>query len=189
MHNLKAEKVIGKTIYLRNVTVDDAEFILSLRNDDKKSRFLSKTNPELDAQKEWINSYSSDSSQAYFIICTKDDRKIGTVRVYDIIANSFCWGSWILTDEAPASASIESALIIYKYALSRGLESAHFDVRKGNTSVYRFHERFGAVRVSESENDYFYKLNNDAIITSLNKYKKHMPDDIIVIDLCTLNFR
>jgi len=31
--------------------------------------------------------------------------------------DSFCWGSWILKDVAPQSAAIESALMVYSYAV------------------------------------------------------------------------
>ena len=38
-----SETLIGKYVNLREVTVDDAEFILSLRCDENKSKFLHKT--------------------------------------------------------------------------------------------------------------------------------------------------
>lgn len=51
---------------------------------------------------------------------------------------------------------MESALTVYAYAVDHlGFTAAHFDVRRGNERVWKFHERFGAVRVDENEEDYF----------------------------------
>jgi RimJ/RimL family protein N-acetyltransferase len=172
----KAGKVIGKTLVFRNAEVGDAEFILSLRLDEKKSRHLSSTKPELDVQVKWLESYRNGSGQAYFIIEEANGAPIGTVRLYDAQADSFCWGSWIIKDGVAPRYAIESALMVYRYALEElGFTRAHFDVRKENTSVWSFHERFGAVRTNETELDYFYALPNDAIRVSLAKYEKYLP--------------
>ncbi|KAA6183973.1 WxcM-like domain-containing protein [Thiohalocapsa marina] len=47
---------------------EDATFILSLRTDEKKSRYLSTTAPDLDAQRSWLQRYATATDQAYFII-------------------------------------------------------------------------------------------------------------------------
>jgi len=65
------------------------------------------------------------------------------------------------------SYAIESALLVYHFALGLGFECAHFDVRKANESVWKFHERFGALKSSETELDYFYRISNAAIRQSL----------------------
>ena len=46
----KAARVVGKTLNFRNATVDDAAFILSLRTDAEKSRYLSAVSGELAEQ-------------------------------------------------------------------------------------------------------------------------------------------
>jgi RimJ/RimL family protein N-acetyltransferase len=177
----KAKKIIGNTLVLRDVLIEDAEFILSLRNDDKKSKFISKTSGYVEQQKNWINRYSMSISQAYFIIESLDGNKIGTVRLYDSIGDSFCWGSWILSKEAHVSAAIESALIVYSYAMKLGFKNSHFDVRKGNSSVCKFHERFGATFVEEDEINLFYKISHQDILKSIHKYKKYLPSGIEII--------
>ncbi len=64
---------------------------------------------------------------------------IGTVRLYDARQNSFCWGSWILKAGSPKHAAIESALMVYAYAVDHlSSQSAHFDVRKDNEGVWLF---------------------------------------------------
>ena len=82
------EKFIsGKNINLRDITVDDAEFVLALRTDENKSRFLHKTAPDLQKQIDYIRSYKNRTDQWYFIITDKSGLRLGTVRIYDIINN------------------------------------------------------------------------------------------------------
>ena len=177
---LKARQVIGKTLIFRDATPEDAAFILSLRTDEKKSRYLSTTAPDIDAQRSWLQHYAAATDQAYFIIEYQDE-PIGTVRLYDARDNSFCWGSWILKDGRPAQAAMESALMVYAYAVDHlGFTAAHFDVRKGNERVWQFHERFGAERTKETALDYFYTLSLEAIQASRTRYAKFLPDGVTV---------
>ena len=180
MNIRKAKQVIGQTLTFRNATKEDAEFILGLRTDPVKSRFLTTTSAALADQTAWLESYENKSGQVYFII-EYEGKKIGTVRLYDQQANSFCWGSWILIDDRPSHAAMESALMVYSYAIDNlGFTAAHFDVRKGNEKVWKFHERFGAERVSESDLDYFYSLSLEAIKESLVKYSRFLSGSVKV---------
>ena len=176
----KPKKVIGKNIIFKNATKEDAAFILGLRTDPKKAKYISKTFNDLKQQKAWLQKYSKDSEQIYFIIFNRQNERIGTVRLYDPRNESFCWGSWILKDGTPSSYVIESVLLVYRFALSLGFKKAHFDVRKGNRSVCKFHERFGAKKVEENNNNFFYKISLDAIKISLEKYKKYLPNEFLI---------
>ena len=159
----KAARVVGKTLSFRNATVDDAAFILSLRTDAEKSRYLSAVSGELAAQQAWLERYARADDQAYFII-EYQDVPIGTVRLYDPQGESFCWGSWILHRSRPSQAAMESALMVYAYAVDHlGFTAAPFDVRKGTERVWQFHQRFGAVRIAETELDYLYRIEAPAI--------------------------
>lgn len=176
----QAKEVVGKSVILRNVEVSDAEYIISLRTDFKKGRFISSTSNDIKKQQEWIRSYLSGSGQAYFIITSKDGERYGTVRLYDKIDESFCWGSWVISNEAPPFVAMESALLTYKYALKLGFTSSHFDVRKGNLSVIKFHERFGAVRVGETDDDILFKIDKESILKSIEKYKRFTNDNVMI---------
>ena len=176
----KAKRIIGRTLVFRDVTTSDAAFILSLRTDMRKAKHLSSTSPELDSQVVWLKGYAGKTDQAYFIIENLAGELLGSVRLYDPQGDSFCWGSWILKDGAPQSAAIESALIVYAYAIDHlGFKQAHFDVRKGNESVWRFHERFGAVRVAETDHDYLYKIGQKEISAARQRYKRFLLDPIV----------
>lgn len=171
----------GKTLSFRNATVEDAAFILSLRTDEEKSRYLSPVSGELGAQQAWLERYAQVDDQAYFII-EYQNAQIGTVRLYDPQGESFCWGSWILHSSRPSQAAMESALMVYAYAVDHlGFTAAHFDVRKGNERVWKFHERFGAVRTAESHHDYFYRLDSKAIIAARARYRRFLEGSVRVV--------
>lgn len=173
----KAAIVNGNNLSFTDACEDDAAFIVKLRNDERKSRYISKTDSDIEKQREWLKKYSNDNTQAYFII-RNNEEKVGTVRIYDKKGNSFCWGSWIIKDGVSKTYAIESAIMVYRYALEIGLKSAHFTVTKGNTSVSKFHERFGAKIIKETNEEYFYELSNENILLSVKKYNKYLPDGI-----------
>lgn len=176
----KAKSIIGKSLRLRDAAISDAEFILSLRLDEKKSKFLSKVSSDLAAQQSWLEQYADSRDQAYFIIEYQGET-IGTVRLYDERGDSFCWGSWILAEGRPSHAAMESALMIYAYATDHlGFTAAHFEVRKGNERVWQFHERFGAHRTSETEEDYLYQIDLPAIQSARRRYAKFLPEGVQV---------
>lgn len=176
----KPEKIIGNNLIFRDANEDDATFILKLRTDSKKSKYISKTSSELVDQQLWLRKYKSDYDQIYFIILNLQNEKIGTVRLYDVINSSFCWGSWILKDGVQSSFAIESALLVYHFGLSLGFDRAHFSVNKNNSSVWRFHERFGAIKIAENSDSFIYNISLDAINLSLDKFKKYLPNGFLI---------
>ncbi|ELA7189950.1 GNAT family N-acetyltransferase [Vibrio alginolyticus] len=152
----------SKTIQLRLVQEDDAEFITQLRGDEKYNTHLSKCDTSVEAQRLWIRAYKEDEQQKkqfYFIIERLDGTKCGTVRLYDFKGVSFCWGSWILNHEKTRYAALESALLVYQFGFDvLGFEKCHFDVRKDNHAVNKFHEKFGARLVGDTDLDYLYEI-------------------------------
>jgi RimJ/RimL family protein N-acetyltransferase len=159
--------VPGKNINLRDVEEEDAEFILCLRTNEKKSKFLHRTDNNVEKQKEYIKNYKKQEDSWYFIIESKKNReKLGTVRIYDIQGDSFCWGSWIIKDGAPTYTSIESAIMIYEYAFYKlKFKKSHFSVKKENKKVIAFHKRLGAQIVEEVDDDSIFS-------ESLEEYEK-----------------
>lgn len=169
--------VRGKQIYLREVTLDDAEFILTLRTDPKKSRYLSPTISDITQQRAFIERYLQSLTDYYFIICDWSARSLGTVRIYDIQGDSFCWGSWIISDSAPIGTAMESALLLYDFAFfSLHYKNSHFDVRKDNRRVVKFHERFGAQITREDESNFYFSYNIISYLNARQKYSKHLQE-------------
>jgi len=173
------KSVIGKNIIFKEVQVSDASFILSLRINEKKSRYISKVENDLVKQEDWIKNYLKNNDSIYFLIVQKcDNRPIGTVRLYDQLSNSFNWGSWIIIDGVSPMFSIESALMVYKLGLKLGFNAAHFEVDKNNYSVQKFHENFGAQKISEDDRQFFYTITQEAILKSFQRYSRFIPSSI-----------
>lgn len=169
-------ELISKTIKMRLIREEDAAFILSLRLDERYNKFLSSVDGNLAAQKEWIKKYKQDEDaglQYYFIIETKDSKPCGTVRLYDLKADSFCWGSWILNEDKTKYAALESAFLVYQFGFGvLGFTKSHFDVRKGNLKVIDFHKKFGAVETGEDEDNYYYEISQESVQRMKNRFSK-----------------
>lgn len=106
----------GKFLVFHNARASDAEMILSLRTDERKGRHLSNTSSDLEAQRSWLRQYASANDQAYFII-EYQGGMVATVRLYDARGNSFSWGSWIIAEGQAAPVAIESAWMVYAFAI------------------------------------------------------------------------
>jgi RimJ/RimL family protein N-acetyltransferase len=178
---IRPRRIVGRTLSLRDAQVSDAAFILALRTDEEKSRHMSPTPPDLVAQQRYLERYRASTDGLYFIIESLDGEPLGTMRLYDAQGDSFCWGSWIVKHGAPSTTALESVLILFSYALNHlGFKRAHFRVQPENTRVWAFHERFGAVRVLDTPEEYEYRISPEAIDQSLQRYKRFLPDPIVV---------
>ncbi|MEX1670438.1 GNAT family N-acetyltransferase [Zhongshania guokunii] len=163
------EAIGSRSIYLRLVETQDAEFVYSLRVDPRYNRHLSAVSGGAEAQRAWLQAYKQREAagqEYYFIICRRrDDMAIGTIRVYDFIGgrDSFAIGSWILTDNKTASSALESMSLAYRYGFEvLGFRSCHLDVRKENTKVISFHEKFGAVLSHDDADNVYFTMAPEA---------------------------
>lgn len=178
---LKAKKVYGKNLYFRDITEDDAKFVFDLRTNPKKNRYLSATSGRLEDQINWIVNYKSKNDQAYFIICDKDDNKLGCIRMYDPICYSYCWGSWLMINGLGPLVAIESALLIYAYGKNLGFNEARIDVRQANEHVWKFHEKFSsAALVRQDGIDRYYVVSEDKIDKLLIKYSNFLSSPLLI---------
>ncbi|GAB0173489.1 hypothetical protein [Helicobacter trogontum] len=50
----------------------------------------------------------------YFVI--EGSVPFGLVRLYDFVGESFCWGSFITTENAPFYVAIEAVCCVYEFA-------------------------------------------------------------------------
>lgn len=171
-------KVSGKNINLRVAEIKDAEFIYNLRQNVNKTQYLSKVEGTVEDQREWLHRYKereTDKKEFYFIIESKDYEPLGLVRMYDFKDDSFCWGSWLIKENAPKSTAIESALQIYEFAFYQlGFTQSHFEVQKGNNKVISFHQRFGAEIVDENDIEYFFIITKNDYEKTKVKYKRYL---------------
>ena len=157
-------EIVGSSVILRPVVEDDAEFIWGLRNDPTYNSHLSAICGTAEGQREWIRNYKTREaagSEYYFIIERRDDRtRCGTVRIYDIRDDQFTWGSWILDENKPRKAALDSAIQTYRFGFDiLGLQKSVFDVRKENVHTLKFHDRFGAERTHEDDANIYYVVS------------------------------
>lgn len=172
-------EIIGKNIVLKTVNIEDAKFILEMRLNAKKNKFLSKVDSDLKKQENWIMEYKKkekENKEFYFLIKSKNDNEnLGLIRIYDLTNTSFCWGSWLIRENAPKNTAIESALQIYEFGFNKlNFNNSHFDVRKGNNRVIEFHKRFGATIIKETDIDYFFNYTRQDYNSIKEKYKRYM---------------
>jgi RimJ/RimL family protein N-acetyltransferase len=169
--------VRGKSIFFREIKSEDADFVLQLRNDPEKGRYLSVTSDSVSKQKEFIARYSESNTDFYFIVCDWSGERVGTIRIYDIRGDSFSWGSWIKSSNAPRNFAIESALLIYDFAFfSLHYSRAHFEVRKDNERVVDFHKRFEATIVGEDDAYFYFNYDLGTYLKIRQKFRRYLPD-------------
>lgn len=171
----KKDVVNGRSIYLRAATSEDAAFVFETRSDEMKSRYLNKIQGTIADQAAWLEKSYADPYQFYFVICSLAHEPLGLVRLYDQQGDSFCWGSWLIKRGAPSSTAIESALLVYQFALGQGFTQSHFEVSAGNDSVINFHQKFGAVETGREGQDIRFRIELPAIQQSMQKFRKFLP--------------
>src|SRR3569833_143417 len=108
--------VRGKSIFLREVSVEDAKFIIGQRTDPEKNKHISATSNDINQQINYIASYSKSDTDYYFMICDWNWSRLGIVRFYYLRDFCFFWGFCIFSWYVPKMAAIESALLIYDFA-------------------------------------------------------------------------
>lgn len=169
-----------KNTELIPVEISDAEFIYSLRIDSRLNKHISSINGTIIDQARWIEDYKKrekNNEEFYFIIKrTDNDKKIGTIRLYDITKdNGFCWGSWILNEDKMKSSAIESAYLIYKFGFyHKKYKFSYFQVDKKNKEVIAFHKKTGAAIIKEDEVNYHFEFHMENFIKLKEKYSKYI---------------
>ncbi len=159
---IQPEALQGKYVNLREVRLEDAAFILELRTDAKKSRFLHKTENSLQKQIDYLKRYFTLDNEWYFIIENKQHDPLGTIRIYNVNYPCFTGGSWITKKGTSPQESFEADLLLRSYAYEiLGFRESIFDVRKKNVKVVRYHKICGSIIIDETEEDYIFKSTKE----------------------------
>lgn len=148
-HSLTVEKY---GVALRPVGLDDAAFIVQLRNSPHALGNVGDSVTDLPSQERWLKSYFERANDWYFIVqTTRDHTPVGTVGVYDVAGTVGEWGRWIVLPGVPAGpASAWLALHVAFDVLN--LEVALGHVVETNKAVLSFHERIGNPSVGWAAN-------------------------------------
>lgn len=161
----------------RLVEITDASFILSLRLDKRRGRFLSLTENSLVKQEEWITSYKKKEARGeefYFIYEHVNGTPYGVNRIYNILPNSFEIGSWLFSLDSPEGLSVLADLCCRDFAFDKWKYlCCHFEVRKGNKTVINYHRRFRPELIGEDELNYYFCLSREHYVEYRDKLLKY----------------
>lgn len=134
---------------------EHAAFILQLRQQERKSRYLSGQVPSVAEQIAWMQKREKLPDDAYFVIfeVDKPDTPLGTIRLHDAIheKNSIRVSSWVMVDGVAPKKTLEALALAIDYVERCGYSCGHFEVHKNNRSTIRNHLRLGSKVVEESE--------------------------------------
>src|SRR5262249_343583 len=115
----------GDCYRLRPVQVEDAAFIVALRTNPERSRFIHVTPSDVRKQEAWVSEYFERSNDFYFVVENRESGQIeGTVGIYDFDPRYGAaeWGRWVMR---PGSrAGIPSMTLTFDFAFDQlGVDS------------------------------------------------------------------
>lgn len=164
---------------VRLVNLDDAEFIVSLRTDEKLGKFLHSTSSDVKKQIDWIKLYlerEQEQKEFYFIYNIVDseiEKPIGVNRIYNIKSDSFVVGSWIFSKDAPLGTAILGDIISREIGFEYlSVTKCFFDVRKNNHSVLKYHQSYSPNQINEDDDNFYFELSKDKFDFAKTKYLK-----------------
>ena len=140
----------GDSYRLRPVRVEDAAFIVELRTNPERNRFIHVTPADVQKQEAWLQEYFERSNDYYFVVENKESGRIeGTVGIYDLDLRDGAaeWGRWVMR---PGSrAGIPSMTLTFDFAFDQlGVKSLRSYTAVENERVITILEGFGMQRVS-----------------------------------------
>lgn len=156
------KRVEGVQLAIRLVEPCDAAYIQGLRTDPVYSAHLSKVSGTVDDQRIWIETYKEREAKGleyyYVIESVARGMPCGVVRLYDIREDSFTWGSWILDENKPRKAALESAVLSFGIGFDcLDRPKALIDVRRENHKALSFYRRLGMTQISADDTDIYFR--------------------------------
>jgi len=143
-HDLRLD---GPAFRLRPVDLSDAEGIVALRRDPRRSSFIHETDSSVAAQIRWLEAYFEREGDYYWAIERRSDGSTeGFLGIYDVVGNQAEWGRWVLR---PGSlAAPESAWLVHEAGFTLlTLESLLTRTLVENRAVVALHGRYGVQTV------------------------------------------
>jgi RimJ/RimL family protein N-acetyltransferase len=140
---------------LRSVALDDAPFIITLRQDATLNMYLHPIDVSPLKQQKFVKAERESASGWYFLIEEKGTHKpVGTISLYHLDNISAEFGRWVVRRQNIA-AVLDSAFLLYEFAFEvQGLERVYTLTRDDNLAVVSFHESLGARRVGVRESEF-----------------------------------
>lgn len=159
-------------ISLRLVEIDDAEFIVSIRNDEQKKRFISPSCTNIESQRAWLQDYKTreHEDKEYYFIASENGVPFATYRGHPITEKIVTGGSWVTKPGySKWLNSIKVDILMKELVFTEwGFEEARFDVRKENKSVVKYHMLFNPAVIDETDLDIYFSLSKQNFLDARN---------------------
>jgi RimJ/RimL family protein N-acetyltransferase len=138
-HTIHAE---GFGVRLRPVRMDDAAFIVWLRNQDYVKGRVGDSASDVAAQEAWLNAYFQRAGDYYFLVETLGGIPLGTHGLYDISTTTAESGRYIIRPEVPAA--VPSSILAYDLAFERlNIRELLAKCVSTNHTVHSLNRKFG----------------------------------------------
>jgi len=138
-HSTRAE---GFGVRLRPVRMEDAAFIVWLRNLDHAKGRVGDSATDVAGQQAWLKNYFARQDDYYFIIETLGGMTAGSYGIYDVRGNSAESGRWIVRPEVPAA--VPSAIVAFDLAFDTlRLSELRVTTVSSNQLVLSLNRKFG----------------------------------------------
>ena len=138
-HTVQAE---GFGVRLRPVRMEDAEFIVWLRNLDYVKGRVGDSAVDVISQQKWLETYFDREGDYYFIVETPGRIPAGTYGIYNVKGNSGESGRWIIRPGVPAA--VPSAVVVLDIAFNElSLREVHGSTVATNQTVLSINRKFG----------------------------------------------
>ena len=140
----------------------DAEFILGLRTNPSKNKYLNYTELNLENQIIWLKEYKlrEERGEELYYIIYENHIPVGTIRIYNIKDNECTTGSWLFSSNTHQLTPIISELLIYEIVYNILKKSTVlFDVRKENKKVVNYHKLKRITLINEDEENFYYSMS------------------------------
>ena len=132
-------------VRLRPVRLDDAAFIVWLRNMDHAKGRIGDSAQDVASQEQWLRAYFERDGDYYFIIETGCGIPVGTYGIYNMEGDHAEGGRWIVRPEVPAA--LPGIILAYEAAFERlGLSQLKGYTVATNYRVLSLNRKLGHTR-------------------------------------------
>lgn len=136
-----------ESLCLRPVVLDDAEFIVDLRNQKQVQGKIHNTSLNVEDQRKWISECLQRANEYYWVIETLDGIPIGTTSLYnyDERLNQIELGRWVML-KGYEVYSLSRSVLLKDFAFSIfGVSKIVMDVVSTNIQVLKYHRFLGEI--------------------------------------------
>jgi len=159
------ECLSGPNLLLRLIQLSDAKYAYDLRTNPLYNQNLSKVTGSVEDQRQWLKGYKAREAklqELYYVIERMDRIPCGLVRLYDITDDAFTWGSWVLDENKPRKAALESALLSFELGFNIiDKAEAFIEVRLENERAISFYRRFGMTQMKKDLKSIYFKYTRE----------------------------